>query len=651
MKSQPAGWTPEEMMKVKGVGNVQVSPDDRRVVFTVTEFVMTDEKSENLTHIHTANADGSDARQLTYGNSSCANPQWSPDGRWLSFTSYRSGKHGLWLLQTDGGEAQLLTDVKTQMSSFKWAPDGRQIAFIMPDPITDAEEKARKGKDDAKVMDENLKMSRLWVVSVEKDVSGNRTERLLTRDAFSVSSFDWAPDGRAIVFTHTPTSRAEDDPLADISTVDVMTGDVKPLAHTDATEGMPFYSPDGCWIAYRASDDPPTRLGTFDVLVVSASGGSPRKLAETFDRQPTLLGWSADGQLVYFTEARGTVRGLSALPVDGGPPQDLDRGDSVILDINLNASRTTVGFTAQTLTQPPEAYISGLDRFAPVQVSRLNADLPDYPLGRTEITHWKSSDGAKIEGLLTYPVNYETGKRYPLLLIIHGGPTDVFTQTFIASPAIYPSYFMAAFVAQGYAILRCNIRGSSGYGHAFRYAIHKDWGGGDYQDLMTGVDHVIRMGVADENRLGVMGWSYGGYMTSWTITQTNRFKAASVGAGLTNLISLAGSSDVSRFRDDYLGAPFWDDPDIYRARSPISHVKKASTPTLIQHCENDIRVPITQGYELYNALKRRGVPVKMVIYPRASHLPWEPKHLLDAVKRNAEWFDQYLRKDMSGAEG
>jgi dipeptidyl aminopeptidase/acylaminoacyl peptidase len=237
-------------------------------------------------------------------------------------------------------------------------------------------------------------------------------------------------------------------------------------------------------------------------------------------------------------------------------------------------------------------------------------------------------------------VNYQPGTRVPLLVIVHGGPTGVFTQSFIVSRSPYP---IAAFASEGYAVLRCNVRGSSGYGRQFRYANYGDWGGADYQDIMSGVDAMIARGIADPDRLGVMGWSYGGFMTSWIVTQTKRFKAASVGAGVTNLMSFTGTSDIPSFIPDYFGGEYWEVFDNWRAHSAMFHVKGVSTPTLIQHGEADVRVPISQGYEFYQALKRQGVPVEMVVYPRQPHGLQEPKLQLDAMRRNLEWFDRWVR--------
>jgi len=639
-EAKPQAWTPEEIMRVKGVGGVQVSPDGRSVVFTVTEAVMTEEKSEYLTQVYMAGADGSGAFQFTRGDKSADNPRWSPDGSRIAFTSERSGKNNIWLIPTDGGEARRLTDVKTGVGSYRWSVDGRLIAFTASDSTTAEKEKAKKGKDDAWVVDEDLKMSHLWVVSAAMEGDEKPQARQVTKGEFSLAGgFDWSADGKTISFAHTPTPRVDDWPRADISTVEVETGEIKPLVHTGASETSPLYSPDGSSIAYLAGDDPSTWGFTKDVHIVDAEGGRPRRLARTFDRLPNLVGWSADGRKIYFSESRGTLTRLYALPADGGPPQELDSGGLVIGGVSLNTSRTLLGFTSQTSLAAPEAYISRLDRFEPVQVSRANGDLPGHPLGKTEVIRWKSSDGLEIEGLLTCPVDYRAGRRYPLLLIIHGGPMGVFRQTFIVSRSPYP---IAAFAARGYAVLRGNIRGSSGYGKEFRYANYNDWGGMDYSDLMAGIDHLIDIGLADSRRLGVMGWSYGGYMTSWIITRTDRFKAASIGAPVTNLMSFTGTTDIPGFIPDFFGGEFWDNLDPYRKHSAMFRIKGASTPTLIQHGEKDLRVPISQGYELYNALKRQGVEVKMVVYPRAPHGLREPKQRLDAMKRNLEWFSEKI---------
>jgi dipeptidyl aminopeptidase/acylaminoacyl peptidase len=644
-EAKAPGWTPAETMKVLTLGEVQPSPDGLRAVYTVTAPIMTGERSEMLTHLWIANADGTGARAFTSGDKSSGNPQWSPDGRWILFTSRRPDQNNLWRIRADGGEAEQLTDLKTGVGSFQPSPDGQWIAFTRPDEPSAAEERAKKEKMDVHVVDENFKMNRIWLIPAEKDAQGRREARLLTRGDLNVDAkFDWSPDGGTIVFSHTPTPRADDWTLADISLVAVAAGSTRTLARTGAAETQPLFSPDGRMIAYVASDNPPTWAGDNAVYVVPAAGGEPRKLAETFDHKPSLLGWSSDGKLIYFQETRGTLSRLSALPLEGGAAVDLDSGDRLSTFTRMNAPRSMVGFVSQNSERAPEAFITKLDTFAPAQVSRVNADLPAHPLGRTEVIRWKSTESLEIEGLLTYPVGYEKGKRYPLLLNVHGGPAGVFTQTFTAGRGIYP---LAAFAAQGYAILRPNPRGSSGYGKAFRHANRKDWGGGDYRDLMAGVDAVIGRGIADPERMGVMGWSYGGFMTSWTITQTRRFKAASVGAGVTNLMSFNGTADIPGFVPDYFGAECWENLELYRAHSAMFNVKGVTTPTLILHGEADVRVPVSQGYEFYNALKRQNVPVKMVTYPRQPHGPNEPKFVLDIGQRLLEWFNCHLSPGVS----
>jgi dipeptidyl aminopeptidase/acylaminoacyl peptidase len=642
-------WTPELEMKVNAIGTVRVSPDGKKVVYTVNSAVMTSDKSEYVSQIWVANSDGSGQVQLTYAEKSSDNPQWSPDGKMLGFTSSRNGKSNLYVLRLVGGEAEQLTDVKSSVGNFAWSPDGTRIAFLMRDAVNDDEEKNTKGKDDWRWIDENVKLNRLNLINLEKDANGKREPRRLGGGENIEGDFAWSPDGRAIAYTRTKMPKADYWPTADLLAVDVATGKVKTLAATNAAEGAPFYSPDGKWISFSISDDPPRWAGYRRIALIPAGGGTPKLLPETVDAQPGVIDWSADGKRIVFVETRGTATRFSTVDVATGAIAELNKGNEVFAGMSLNRTGTMLGFTMQAPDKAPEAFVSSLNTFAPVQVSRVNATLPKLPLGKTDVVKWKSSDGLEVEGLLTYPVGYKAGVRVPLLLVIHGGPAGVFTQAFLpGNRGVYP---VASFASQGFAVLRVNPRGSSGYGQKFRYANIKDWGGGDYQDLMAGVDHVIAMGVADPERMGVMGWSYGGFMTSWVITQTHRFKAASVGAAVTNLMSFIGTADIPSFIPDYFGGQPWENLEIYRAHSAMFNAKGVKTPSLIQHGEADERVPISQGYEFYNALRVQNVPVRMIVLPRMPHGPNEPKMVLKAKQTNLAWFEEYLGANAKPARG
>ncbi len=639
-KNAPAAWTPELSLKVKSVGPVRVSPDGKRVAYNVTSAVMTADRSELVTQIHVSNTSGTDDFQLTFADKTSNNPQWSPDSQWLAFNSTRNGKNNLYLLRMGGGEAEQLTETKSAVGAFAWSPDGRWIAYTMTDMPSEDEEKQTKGRDDWKWVEENVKLSRLYVLPVEKNADGKRPARKLTAGDYNIGELDWSPDGKWIAYSHSKSPKADYWTTLDVSVVDVASGEAKTLAATPAAEYQPLFSPDGKWVAMSVTDNPPRWARSVTVQLMPVGGGAPKSLPATFDSQPNLIGWSADGKQIYYTESRGTGSRLYALNVGSGSITELEKGSEVFGTFDLNRGGTWFGFTAQSSVRAPEAYVTRVADFKPVQVSRANANLSLPPLGKTEVVRWKSTDGKEIEGLLTYPVGYTAGRRVPFILNVHGGPAGVFQQTFTGGRGAYP---IASFASRGYAILRPNPRGSSGYGVEFRRANIKDWGGMDYQDLMTGVDHVIQMGVADPERLGVMGWSYGGYMTSWIITQTKRFKAASAGAPVTNLMSFTGTADIPGFIPDYFGAQPWDNLDVYRKHSPMFNIKGVATPTLIQHGEADDRVPVSQGYELYNALRAQGVPVRMIVLPRQPHGPTEPKMLLKVMQTNLEWFDKYLK--------
>ncbi len=635
----PTAWTPELSMQLKNVGAVMPSPDGKLVVYTQTQAVMEGEKSEMLTHVFIAKADGSHRMQLTRGEKSATAPEFSPDGKYVYFRSDRSGKPNLYRIAIDGGEAEMLTDWKGGLGGHKVSPDGKWIALKGNEEDKD-EEKQKKEKRDFRVIGDKPKNHALWIIPAEAGSDGKRAPRKLVTGPYHIGNIDWSPDSRAIAFDHQPMPEADYWTKADISEVEVESGKVKTLAATGAAELAPLYSGDGKYLAYTKSGEPVKWAGELRIVLLSRQTGQPRTLPPTYSEQPDIMGWSPDSSKILFFEPKKTRNAVYEISLDGPPKVIYEPSRGMIAAVSLNSKGTHIGFAHEKSDEAAEAYAMALAARQPVRVSRANIDLAKPPVGETQVIRWKAKDGMEIEGLLTYPVEYQKGKKYPLILNIHGGPAGFFTESYLGRGGIYP---MATFAAKGFAILRCNIRGSGAYGKEFRFANMSDWGGKDYGDLMSGVDHVIAMGVADPEKLAVMGWSYGGFMTSWVITQTKRFKAAAVGAGVTNLWSFTGTADIPGFLPDYFSGEPWDNFEAYQKHSPMAFVKGVSTPTLILHGESDLRVPISQGYELYNALKRQGVTTKMVVYPRMPHGPTEPKFMLDIMNRHIDWVEKYAR--------
>ena len=416
----------------------------------------------------------------------------------------------------------------------------------------------------------------------------------------------------------------------------------------------PTFSPDGQWIAFQTHGGQPERVGLSDINKISVNGGEIIELQKTPDRNAGLVSWSKDGSHIFIAEARKTSRTLMALPsaknvkpLQGDNLTFSDSGLPILTNLNGNSGSFSISKDGEKMSYvyedtdtPEEVFTAGLKGEGVKKLSNVNADFNAPAMGKTELITWKSYDGLEIEGLLTYPVNYKKGTKYPIILQIHGGPAGVFTRSYTGAPSIYMTQF---FSQRDFIILKPNPRGSSGYGKEFRYSNIRDWGFGDYQDLMTGVDHVLKMGIADKDKQFVMGWSYGGYMTSWVVTQTDRFKAASMGAGLPNLISMTTTTDIPDYLVAHLGGKeFWEDYEEYEKHSAIYQIKNVKTPTQVIHGANDLRVPFTQGQEFYVALKRMGVDTEMVVYPRTPHGPREPKLLMDVSPRILAWFEQYM---------
>jgi dipeptidyl aminopeptidase/acylaminoacyl peptidase len=475
---------------------------------------------------------------------------------------------------------------------------------------------------------------------VEPDANGKRAVKQAASGPYHIGQFDWSPDSQRVAFEGRPTPDADDGRKSDIFEVDLETRRIRPIAATSATESEPRYSPDGRFLAFVRTAQTAKRIDGSRIVLLTLNDLKMRELPPTPDQSPVLSAWARDSSRVYFTEGLRTRNALYAMPVDGPPvmvfhPSRGAFGPGMV----FNRTGMQAGLTLQTPDEPVEAYVMQVSTMKPVRVSAANVELPKQGLGETRVIQWKSKDGKDVEGLLTLPVNYDKSKRYPMILNIHGGPAGAFSETFIGASGLYP---IASFAARGWAVLRVNPRGSTSYGLAFKAANFNDWGGGDYEDLMSGVDHVISMGVADPNKLAVMGWSYGGYMTNWVVTQTNRFKCAATGAGLSNLISMWGTNDIPSTLDDYFDGTWFEQPNGYIRMSPLAHIKNATTPHLILHGQADIRVPTSQGFEMYNALKRKGVPTEMVTYPRTPHGPQEPKFVLDIMQRHIDWVAKYI---------
>ena len=342
-------------------------------------------------------------------------------------------------MRLNGGEAEPLTDLKTGVSNFSWSPDGKWIAYTMSDKKSDDEEKNDKGKNDFRWVDENTKMSRLFVISVTKDAQGKREPRQITTENYNVGGdFDWSPDGRTIAFSHQRSPIANDWTTSDVSLVEVASGKVTPFAKTPAAENSPFFSPDGKSIAITVSDLPVRWAQSNTINIFPVAGGTPKILAASHDGQPNVGGWSPDGKRIYFSEARGTGTWLYTVDVAANKIAQVNETDEVITAASVNRTGTMMAFVKQSPDTPPEIFVSGADKFAPVQISRANADMPKMPIGKTEVVKWKSKDGKEIEGLLTYPINYQAGTKVPLLLNVHGGPAGVFQQTFIGGRGSYP---------------------------------------------------------------------------------------------------------------------------------------------------------------------------------------------------------------------
>jgi dipeptidyl aminopeptidase/acylaminoacyl peptidase len=640
--------TIDQAIELKRAGSPAISPDGRRVAYTVRETNWDDNAFE--TEIWIVETESGQPRQLTRGKKSSTSPAWSPDGRRLAFISDRSDKRQLYVINPDGGEADpLTTDAKDSapegVTSIAWAPDGKSIAFTAKDPRPEPLKDRDKKYGEFDVVDQDHLMTHLHVV----DVASKAVKRL-TDGPMTVGSFDWAPDGSRIAFDH----RINDDPSngssADVSIVRVADKSVRKLVTQDGPDTSPRWSPDGARIAFEtAMANPWFYYANGLIAVIPSAGGESRGagasgpsidvLTKTFDEDPILLDWGADG--IYFSAAERTyshlyridpaTKSFSKLTKDA---RGIPGGFTFTSDFSRTAFLTS---SADTF---PEVAAADVATMSPRTLTDLGAQLKDWSLGTSEVISWKSTDGTTIEGALHKPPSFSPGRRYPLLVVIHGGPTGISRPAKFRSNSVYP---IDIWLSKGALVLEPNYRGSAGYGEKFRSLNVRNLGVGDAWDVVSGIDHLIAQGLVDRDRVGAMGWSQGGYISAFLTTHDSaRFKAISVGAGISDWMTYYVNTDIHPFTRQYLKATPWDDPQIYAKTSPITYIKGARAPTLIQHGELDQRVPIPNAYELYQGLQDQGVPTKLIVYKGFGHGLNKPKAQRAAMEHNLEWFDRYL---------
>ncbi len=646
-QSDTSRWTVGLQAKYKYPIEAQISPDGDHIAYEVIEPLIDETTSKFRHHIYVTDTEGTSQVQYTRGKHNNFHPRWSPDGRRIAFISDRGEKPQVYLIRLRGGEAYPITDAKTGVDGFQWSPDGERIAYLMKDPKSKAEKKREMEKRDVNMVDEETRYKHLYTTEVKPVDDTTRKVLRITKGSFQVMRFDWSPDGNIIVFAHQNNPGFNALMSRDISTVPSDSGRVKKLVEQPGYDGDPRFAPSGKKIAFTSNGGKRLYHHLRDVYTISDSGGAPEKMSHTPDRRAEIIGWTAGSKALLVSETIKNSIHILTVPANGDPVQRVTQKPGVYINSSYKSSSDQLACIFMNSNTPMEVVVSNRKDFSINKITRLNKDVPKPQMGKTKQISWKGKGGKEIEGLLTFPVGYEKGDRVPLITYVHGGPAEAHYRYF-TGPTFF--YMIQAFAQNGYAVLRPNPRGSTGYGKSFRSLVVENIGPGPFQDIISGIDKTIDMKVAHPDSLAITGGSYGGYMTAYAVTQTNRFKAASIFAGYTNLISKVGTTDIPNWSTGQWGGEIWNNYETYEKLSPIYHIDNVNTPTQVLHGTEDKRVPTSQGREFYRALKRQGIHTEMVLYPRSSHGIGEPKLLMDLNQRMIDWFDKHLDRERGSSE-